>query len=223
MSNSIQSPYSGNDAAGARGSDTPAPNANPEGSPADLFAKLLDAQIRNQNPLEPMDSSQFVTQLMMMQQTQAMNDVAVLTNQNLATTSSMLVVALGSQVGAAVMAKADSIEIGDETVKGRLALENGASNVTVVLTGPDGEQHRIDLGEQPKGDVNFEIDPQKHGLPPGKYEVKVETGAKTEPAVEFRGTLEGVRVAADGKVRVRVAGIGEIDVASITSFMGRSV
>ncbi|KVH43261.1 flagellar biosynthesis protein FlgD [Burkholderia diffusa] len=220
MSNTIQ-PRSGDSSPVTGPNNNPPPNVNGQGSTTDIFAKLLTAQIQNQNPLEPSDPAQFVAQLMQMQQTEALNNVAALTANNAALMESMLVVSLGSQVGSQVMARTESLELDNDTVHGRFTLADAASDVSVVLTDEAGNAHRISLGEQAKGDVKFDIDPEKLGLGPGKYKIKVETDAGKPPAVEIAGVLENVRLGADGKVILRVAGIGEVDTGSISSFLGR--
>ncbi|KWH08473.1 flagellar biosynthesis protein FlgD [Burkholderia territorii] len=219
MSNTIQ-PRTGENPPVPGAGDAPAPNVNGQGSTTDIFAKLLTAQIQNQNPLEPSDPSQFVAQLMQMQQTEALNNVAKLTANNAALMESMLVVSLGSQIGSQVMARTESVELGKDTTHGRFTLADSAGEVSVVLTDEAGNAHRISLGAQAKGDVKFDIDPEKLGLSPGKYKIKVETDTGKPPPVEIAGVLENVRLGADGKVILRVAGIGEVDTGAISSFLG---
>ncbi|OMR83031.1 flagellar biosynthesis protein FlgD [Burkholderia pseudomallei] len=220
MSNTIQ-PRAGDMQQPGAGQHTPSPYANGANSPTDLFAKLLAAQIQNQNPLEPMDASQFVTQIMMGQQTEALGVVANLTQNSAALMESMLVVSLGSQVGTQVMVRTDSLELKDDRRDARIVLDNAESDVTVVLTDSAGNSHRIALGAQAKGDVNFTIDPEELGLPAGQYKIRVETASGAKAGVEIEGTLENVRLAADGKVILHVAGVGDVETSSISSFLGR--
>lgn len=200
----------------------PADGNNDGGGLNDMFTKLLVAQIQNQDPLAPMEASQFVTQFAQMSQVEAMQTLANLSAATAAMQESMLVVTLGSQVGSMVRVRADSVALGEDTVKGGFTLESSASDVEVILTGPDGAEHKISLGAQQAGDVDFEIDPAAHDLPPGNYKVRVATDSGEKPNVELIGELESVRLGANGRVILQIAGIGEADTADITRFLGRA-
>ncbi|WP_160118072.1 flagellar hook capping FlgD N-terminal domain-containing protein [Pandoraea pulmonicola] len=191
------------------------------GGDSNLFVKLLVAQMRNQDPLNPQDPSQFVSQLTQLSQLDAMQGVMKASLTNAAKLESMMVVSLGSQVGNAVKVKAGVVELEDGVVKGSVELGKSATDVAVVLTGPDGREHRMSLGAHTTGEVDFEIDPQAQGLKPGKYKIKVVTDTAEKPDAEIEGKLEGVRVGADGKVILQVAGVGPVDTAAVTSFLGK--
>jgi flagellar basal-body rod modification protein FlgD len=198
-----------------------APNSNDGKTISDMFTTLLVAQIQNQDPLAPMEASQFVTQFAQLSQVEAMQSMASLTAAAAALQESMLVVTLGSQVGSQVMVGADSVQLGGDKIKGGFVLENNASDVTLVLTGPDGTEHKIDLGSRDAGEVDFEIDPEELGLPPGKYAMRVDTNTGETVRTEIQGELQSVRLGADGRVVLTVAGLGDIAVSDITRFLGR--
>lgn len=205
----------------ASGNDT-APNQATGGGISDMFTTLLVAQIQNQDPLAPMEASQFVTQFAQLSQVEAMQSMASLTAAAAALQESMLVVTLGSQVGSQVMVGADAVNLGGDTVKGGFVLDDAASDVAVVLTGPDGIEHRIELGAREAGEVDFEIDPEALGLPPGKYAMRVDADTGETPRTEIQGELASVRLGADGRVILVVAGIGEVSTSDITRFLGRA-
>lgn len=198
--------------------------AAPKKSAQDVFAKLLSAQIQNQNPLEPMNSEQFVTQMLQSQQTEALGTMAKQSTNSAALLEQLLVVSLGSQVGSQVRIHARALDVSDASerpVTGHITLDHAASDVTVVLTGASGSSNRINLGPKPKGDVFFSLQPATLGLTQGRYEIHVETGSDKALPVELDGAVKNVRVGADGKIILHVAGIGDIDTASISGFLGR--
>jgi flagellar basal-body rod modification protein FlgD len=199
-----------------------APTSNDGKSISDMFTTLLVAQIQNQDPLAPMEASQFVTQFAQLSQVEAMQQMASLTAAAAAMQESMLVVTLGSQVGSNVMVATDSLQLGSDTVKGGFVLNDPASDVALVLTGPDGSEHRIELGAQDAGEVDFEIDPEELGLPPGKYSMRVDTNTNEKPRTEIQGELQSVRLGADGRVMLTVAGIGDVTTTDISRFLGRA-
>ncbi|CAJ0819401.1 flagellar hook capping FlgD N-terminal domain-containing protein [Ralstonia flaminis] len=198
------------------------PGANKDsGSLSNMFTTLLIAQIQNQDPLAPMEASQFVTQFAQMSQVEAMQTLAQISAATAAMQESMLVVSLGSQVGSLVRVRADSVELDGETVRGGFTLDSSASDVELILTGPDGTEHKIPLGPREAGTVDFEIDPAEHDLPPGDYKVRVSADTGEKPDVELTGELQSVRLGADGRVILSVAGVGDVDTADITRFLGR--
>jgi flagellar basal-body rod modification protein FlgD len=199
----------------------PGAGGDPSGGLSNLFTTLLIAQIQNQDPLAPMEASQFVTQFAQMSQVEAMQTLANLSALTAGMQESMLVVTLGSQVGSNVMVKTDSVELGSEPFDGGFTLGSSAAEVTVTLKGSDGVEHKISLGPQQAGTVDFAIDPAEHGLEPGNYRISVSTDTGEHPAVEVTGELTGVRVGANGRVILAVAGVGDVETADITRFLGR--
>ncbi|MBR8460488.1 flagellar hook assembly protein FlgD [Burkholderia dolosa] len=199
----------------------PAPG-NGGGSVSDMFTRLLIAQVKNQDPLAPMEANQFVTQFAQMSQVEAMQTLADRSAATARTQESMLVVTLGSQVGSQVRVRADRVELDDAVVKGGFKLESSSSEVDVILTDRDGGEHRVSLGAQPAGDVDFNIDPAAHGLPPGNYKLRVVADSGEKPAVELTGEMQSVRLGADGGVILAIAGIGDVAATDITRFLGRA-
>lgn len=200
----------------------PNPPAGNQGdkSISDMFTTLLAAQIQNQDPLAPMEASQFVTQFAQLSQVEAMQQMASINSAAAAMQESMLVVTLGAQVGSQVMVATDQVQLGDRPVKGGFVLNDSTSEAKVVLTGPDGVEHTVDLGQQEAGEVKFDIDPEKLGLPPGKYSMRVDTASGETVRTEVQGELQSVRLGADGQVVLTVAGIGDVTAADISRFLG---
>ena len=188
---------------------------------SDMFTKLLVAQIRNQDPLSPTDPSQFVNQLTQLSQTESLQKLASQTTANASLLQSLQALALGAQVGSDVSVAADHVRLDGSKVDGRFTLASGAKQVALVLTDVAGQQHRVELGAQGAGAVDFTLDPARWGLGSGNYAISVDTGSKDAPAITLDGTLEGVRVSAGGGVVLDVAHVGETDLAAVTGFNGR--
>jgi flagellar basal-body rod modification protein FlgD len=191
------------------------------GDMTQLFTKLLIAQIKNQNPLEPTDPSQFVSQLTQLSQVESMQQMVSQTNASASMLESMQVMALGAQVGSNVTAVTDQVVVGDAVIPGRFTLESASSSTTVVLEDSTGQQRRIQLGTRSPGEVNFEIDPEAQGLTPGTYSIRVETATKETPAIEVQGTLQSVRISATDGAVLQVSTLGSISASAITAFNGR--
>ncbi|MBU0602986.1 MAG: flagellar basal body rod modification protein [Gammaproteobacteria bacterium] len=203
-------------------SDTMQAIAGSEGSISDLFTTLLVAQIRNQNPLEPTDPSDFVNQLTQLSQVESLQSLAQQTGANAAILGSLQVLALGAQVGSEIMVNTSSFNVGSEAVRGVFTLESSSAKTTMVLTGPDGVDRRIDLGTHAAGEVDFVVDPAELGLPAGAYTMKIETETGETPLTEIAGRLVSVRMAGSGDVALNISGLGEVSPSYITRFNGRT-
>lgn len=190
-------------------------------SPADLFTKLLVAQIKNQNPLEPTDPSQFVNQLTQLSQMESLQQLASQTSANASMLQSMQVLALGAQVGSQMTVMSDHVALAGEPVQAGFALQSGSSQVAVVLAGPDGSERRIELGTRAAGEVHFTIDPKALGLAPGSYALRLDAANRETPPFEISGALSSVKLSSAGSVVLNVANVGEVVPAAITQFNGR--
>lgn len=190
------------------------------GEVSDIFTKLLVAQIKNQNPLEPQDPSEFVGQMTQLSQMEALQKLAAQASANAAMLESLQVLALGAQVGSQVTASTEKVMVGETPVEGRFTLASASSRVSLVLESATNEEYRIELGTRSPGDVPFTIDPATHGIPAGTYAVRVETDSNESPTVEVRGMLRSVRFSAAEGVVLDVANLGQVLSSAITSFDG---
>ena len=102
------------------------------------FLTLLTAQMENQNPLEPMDSSKFVSQLAQLSQVEQ----SVQTNQNLESIMSRLA-SQGSRGDVDLIGKTVTLESKSITKNGgasdfQMSLSEGAETVKVQIKDADG-------------------------------------------------------------------------------------
>lgn len=184
-----------------------------------MFTKLLVAQVQYQDPLEPTDSSTFVTQLTQLSQTESLQSLqSQLTTQS-SILNSLQTMQLGAQVGSQVMVASDSVLLDQTPVQANVSLETGAA-LTLVLTAGDGQQTSINLGTQAAGDVPFSIDPVALGLPAGRYAMQIKDANNQAYTVEVAGRLNAVRLSAAGSVALQVQGLGDVLPSSITRFTG---
>lgn len=102
------------------------------------FLQLLTAQVSNQDPLEPMDSSTFVTQLAQLSQVEQ----SVKVNSNLETISSQIASANAMTelqlIGHTVTVTGDAFQAGEEPVTLGYTLAEEAVNVTAHIRSSDG-------------------------------------------------------------------------------------
>ncbi|RSZ55648.1 flagellar basal body rod modification protein [Massilia atriviolacea] len=194
----------------------------PASETQDMFTKLLVAQIRNQDPLEPSDPAQFVNQLSQLSQTEAMQSLAKLNSTSASVLESIQTLALGAQVGSDITVATSSVRLDGTPLKASITLGAASATNTVTLTGADGVKHDVQLGSRGSGPQTFSIDPVALGLAPGKYDIKVQTSAGAQDAIDVIGRLDSVRMSAGGGVILKVAGIGDVAPSSVTGFNGKS-
>ncbi|HEY0488520.1 MAG TPA: flagellar hook capping FlgD N-terminal domain-containing protein [Telluria sp.] len=193
----------------------------PASETADMFTKLLVAQIRNQDPLSPSDPAQFVNQLSQLSQTEAMQSMAKMNSSSASILQSLQVLALGAQVGADVMVAADSVQLDGAKVSGSIELASASAATELVLTGANGVQHKIALGSRGAGPLPFTIDPAALGLAPGRYSMQVTASNGQLPGIEIAGRLDAVRMSANGII-LKVSGVGEVAPSQVTGFNGKA-
>ena len=195
---------SGNERAGVQN--------NGAGELNNLFMTLLVAQIQNQDPLNPTDGTEYVGQLAQMTQVQSMETMSKLMQNNSVLMDNLQVLSTAGLVGQSVMVQTDTIQVEDQEINGRLTLGQSANVVTVTVKDSAGVQHKIELGKQESGSVDFTINPKELGLAPGEYTISVVTdiGEENVP-VEIAGTVNNVRIPLEGgSALVNVSGLGEV-------------
>ncbi len=181
----------------------------------DDFLKLLVTQLRNQDPLSPMDPEQFAAQLAQfstVEQLTQLNSTADTQTQalNMATTMSKTafsaaligrqITAVGNQVNVPASGQASvRVEVGGAGGQGTLR----------VLDKSGKEVAKKDLGLIGAGRQDIDL---PEGLPPGDYTYEVKVTAADKPVAVTpytRGVVDGVRFDSSNGIVLR---IGNIDV-----------
>lgn len=188
---------------------------------SDMFLQLLVAQIKNQDPSNPTDGKEYVTQLAQLSQVQSMDSMTSLMTTTSRQVSSLQKQSIGALTGQKLMVATNTLQTdGSTTVAGRVNLPHAVSEVVLTLKDSAGKTYTQSLGSAAAGDMNFEINPQALGLPPGKYSLSVsadnnDAGINTE----LSGTVKSVRFPLSGNSPIlNLEGIGDVDYYSITQF-----
>lgn len=181
------------------------------------FLALMVAQIQNQDPTKPVDSSEFIHQFAAMSQVKSLENMSKLTQSNLILLDNLQTLTAASLVGQQVKVKVDSIQVDGEVIKGSVELEHSAADVEIILTDSNGVQVKVPLGAREAGPLDFEIDPEALGLAKGDYKIEVKTGAGESPPVEIAGLVTGVRVTAEGTM-LDVKGAGRVPLHQVIEF-----
>ena len=163
-------------------------NANDPSALRNEFMTLMIAQINNQDPTNPLDPNEYVSQLAQFSQVESLENVT----KNQATQMTMLenlgIVQSAGLIGKQAMVPASSFELNDNEIQGKAYLRSSAESLTIEIKNTSGEVVKtLNLGSQESGDIAFNIDPKALGLPKGDYAINavVTNGDDTSTADTF--------------------------------------
>ncbi|QHE91283.1 flagellar basal body rod modification protein [Pandoraea fibrosis] len=182
-----------------------------------MFTKLLVAQIRHQDPLNPTDPAQFVAQLTQLSQTETMQQVSQRMLTQTKVLSGLQGYTLGNHVGREVSVETPGIDrVSGRGVRGSVDLPVGSEGAEIVLTSHDGKTVRKPLPVS-AGRTEFHIDDAwftEHNLGAGRFDIHVQSGTTKLP-VRIAGRVERVHLDGAG-AQIDVTGVGSrIDAANI--------
>lgn len=160
-----------------------AANAKDDGL-QDRFLTLLVTQLRNQDPLNPLDNAEVTTQLAQISTVsgieklnQSVNDMSV---SFLAAQS----VQAGSLIGRGVLGPGSTLLLEQTGANAGIVLEEAADRVSVNILAPNGElMATLELGAKPAGPFNFAWDGATSSggtAPQGVYQFEVEATRQGE-------------------------------------------
>lgn len=167
----------------------------------DTFLLLLTTQLQNQDPLDPMDSSEFASQLAQF----ASVEQSITTNKKLdqlvaLQTSSMLNGAV-SYVGKTVEVISDQLALADESATISYGIDAKAVQTKITIVTEDGRTVRIFNGETDAGRHEFTWDGRDglgNPMPDGIYNFHVIAVDREDETIDtitaFTGRVTGVEI-----------------------------
>jgi len=156
MTNSIQPPGIGAAPATAQSVSAQVTSTGDAAGASSQFLKMLVAQLKNQDPLNPMDNAQITSQMAQLSTVDGINRLnATLTSMSLDANASKSLQA-ASLVGKHVMVAGNSLQLSAGQATGAYTLPSPADGVSVSVAGPSGEVvYTANLGAQPAGLSTF--------------------------------------------------------------------
>lgn len=190
----------------------------------DEFLKLLTMQLRYQNPLNPMDNTEFTSQLTQLSSLDALNNMVMQMNDMLLYQNSIQNTLTLNLIGKNVKFSGNQVNLKD---KGEInyGLSANSSKVTISILDSSGKLIRkIEAGQHNAGVNNYVWDGKDSNgnkMPDGSYSFKIEaldaSGKPVEVTTTSKGVVTGVTfennttyLVIDGKTKLKLNEILEI-------------
>jgi flagellar basal-body rod modification protein FlgD len=195
------------------------------GATQDRFLKLLVTQMKNQDPLNPLDNAQVTSQMAQLSTVTGIDKlnatVQALSSSMLASQSLQAV----SMIGHVALSDGDSMDLANGNAYGGVELTQPADKVTVQVADASGALVRtLHLGEQDTGIVDFNWDGMTDSgstAPDGKYTftaVAELSGKKTDVTTLSYGLVNSVAQSSSG-VTVNIGNQGEVGLNAIRKIL----
>jgi flagellar basal-body rod modification protein FlgD len=210
----------------ATGASQAARDAATFGKDFDSFLTLLTSQLKYQDPLSPMDSTQFTTQLVQFTGVEQQ----IKQNKNLesimAMQETMQLASAANYIGKTVDAGGRSIVLNGGQASISYRLDTAAKDITVAIKNSAGEVVRTLTGSPNTGLQTVNWDGRTDGgtrIADGAYSFVVNAKDLRDQAMAvktgYTGTIDGFDVGDGGSIILR-AGAARIPIADVTGVRG---
>lgn len=192
-----------------------APEKNQIGTDYEQFLRLLTAQIKNQDPLKPMDSTQFISQLAELssveQSVKANDRLSEISNQ-LGGVATLADIGL---VNRSVTVSSDTLQLKDGTAALSYDLEETSSNVAILLTDAGGTVVRTLAGPVSAAEERISVtwdgkDNAGNPVADGTYGIQINAQTDSGGASNYNSyahfRVESVALSKDGSTLVLANG-----------------
>ncbi|MFT5224651.1 MAG: flagellar basal-body rod modification protein FlgD [Polaribacter sp.] len=192
------------------------------------FLELMTAQLRYQDPLEPMENGDFLGQIAQFGTVSGINELNTTFNSLNSSFQSNQALQASTLVGRKVLIPSETGYLGATGgLSGSVELEQSAQEVTVRVTNEAGQLvHQQLLGLQPKGLSNFTWDGlDSTGTPfqAGNYSISAEVNRGTSVSAGSMLSVVDVESVTIGKagqdLTLSVAGLGNISMADVRKIL----
>jgi flagellar basal-body rod modification protein FlgD len=188
------------------------------------FLTLFTAQLKSQNPLDPMDNTAFVSQLAQFSQLEATSKMSTSMDSLVKTMSTDHMTSAASLLGKKVsLADGQAMVSNGDPVDGVVTLATDVDSIALKVFSSSGQLVRSgSIGEQKKGDFQFTWDGKDDAgnqVADGKYRIEANTskfGKQTKAAVSTLATVKGVATdAVTGDMKVDVGNNTTVSMSEI--------
>jgi flagellar basal-body rod modification protein FlgD len=193
--------------------------------PQSKFLKLLVAQLKNQDPLNPVDNAQMTSQMAQISTVTGIDQLNTTLQQMAASFTATQSLQAAAMIGRNVLVPGGELQLQDGKAQGGASLAQPVDKLIVSILGASAEVlHKVDLGPQAAGVVNFQWDGVTDNgatAAPGSYSFKLEAvqdGSKVDVLALTLGRVTGVTQGANGTM-LNVNGKAPVAVSDVKQVM----
>lgn len=188
----------------------------------DRFLKLLVAQIRNQDPLNPLQNSEVTSQLAQLSTVTGINKLSELVGGLSASFAQAQSLQAASVIGRGVIVPGNSLDLSNGTAIAAVDLPRSVEQLSITIRNAAGATvHTASLGAQNSGLVQFAWDGKDdngNAVAQGKYTYEVQGVAAGQAISGIEkltfGKVNSVTLGAEG-AQLNVDGLGAINLSQV--------
>jgi flagellar basal-body rod modification protein FlgD len=196
-----------------------------EEDPQSKFLTLLVAQLKNQDPLNPVDNAQMTSQMAQISTVTGIDKLNTTLQQMAASFSASQSVQATAMIGRNVLVPGNELQLQNGAALGGASLAQPVDKLTVSIVDASAQVvHKVDLGPQEAGVINFQWDGVTDNgavAAAGSYSFKIEAvqgGGKVDAVALTLGRVTGVTQGTNGTM-LNVNGMAPVSVSDVKQVM----
>jgi flagellar basal-body rod modification protein FlgD len=183
------------------------------------FLQMMVAQIKNQDPTNPLDGTEYVTQLAQFSMVEGVEGLKVLQQTSINMMDTQQVLESTALIDKEVLVPSKTLKQSQEhSIRGQIELNSPAEQVDLKVYDQNGVLVASkSWGATKAGGLDYELP----ALPAGEYsfEVKASTGKTVVESKNYvAGKVERVSLPGAGEIMLQVAGVGDVPLFSAIQF-----
>lgn len=202
------------------------PKTNASGSSElgkNQFMELMIAQMENQNPLEPQDNGEFISQLAEFSSLEEMQKLTTTVNSFATQYQSTQALQASAMVGRSVLVPGTEAPLNAEGgMNGVIDLPSSTSSLNVSVFNRSGELvNKWNMGQQVAGSIPFVWDgtnSEGEQMPADQYTIKAEAnieGDTKQMNTLLTSNVNSVSIAQGGVITLNLSGMGAIPLENV--------
>lgn len=215
----IASNSNSNTSASASSSASSTSSGNSAAGLQSEFLNLMVAQVQNQDPLNPLDGTQYVSQLAQFSMVEGVENLRILQQQSLSMDTTSQILQSTALVGKEVAAPTTALTLNQEQkVSGQIALTTAADAVALKVYNSSG---KLVATKAWSGSGTGTLDYDLGTLPAGKYSfvtTATANGSASKPQNYVNAEVNRVSLPGNGEIQLEVNGVGSVGLANIIGF-----
>lgn len=184
------------------------------------FLRLMTEQLKNQDPLKPLESNEFLGQMAQFSTVQGIQDMQQSMYAMMSAIQDDQTLKAADMIGREVQVPSDRFELGEDGMKGSVALPM-AGDVTVEIKNASGEVvKRLSFPSESAGLKAFQWDgllDDGEPAPQGEYQIeaRVNAAGKSEPVTTLvNARVESVSLSQYGVI-LNLFGLGPVPISAV--------